>query len=108
MFTKVLKKPQLAKTQQILTKPRTIKTQKIMEKMVSLCNHIIRVCAEKSYGSVCSSMDICKPKAKSLEDCVLRFKRYWFPVFQERIIKQCKNALDALLTFISTNRRNFF
>lgn len=75
--------------------------------MVSVCGHIIGICAEKAYGPVCYSMEICQYKKKSLEDCIFIFKKYWFPVFEELLLKQCQKALDDLSLFLSSNARKF-
>ncbi|KAJ3662848.1 hypothetical protein Zmor_007193 [Zophobas morio] len=76
------------------------KMQAMMQTMTSLCNMVIFKCAENAYGSACTKMSICHPLPKSLQECISRFTKYWFPVFQEVLMKQFKKSVDDLSVFL--------
>jgi rRNA-processing protein FCF1 len=80
------------------------KAQIILEKMTTLCSIIIRKCAKNAYGDACTKMPICQSIPKSLEECMVIFTKYWFPVFQEILMKQFKKSVDDLSAFMARNK----
>lgn len=85
-----------------------LKSAIILEKMTNLCNIVIRECAQKAYGEAWSKMPICQPSSKSLPECIATFTKYWFPVFQEVVMKQFRNAIDELSAFITKHTSGYF
>ncbi|XP_044269715.1 transcriptional protein SWT1 [Tribolium madens] len=85
----------------ILQAQNNSKAENILNIMTSLCNTVIYECAKNAYGEACKKMPICQPLPKTLNECIAIFTKYWFPVFQEVLMKQFKNAIEHLSVFLS-------
>ncbi|CAH1980388.1 unnamed protein product [Acanthoscelides obtectus] len=76
----------------------------IMQKMGILCSSVICECARDAYGTVWKKMSMLNDAPWSFTECLKRIKKYWKPVFQERILKHCIKTCDDLYKFIKCNK----